>query len=196
MDQYHRAVLSAEEKFFDECDTGNGKIWFTMVYISIMIKLQSLLWLCSQSVMHYGLQVLQNSHQMRVNYLQKSSSWRSRSMQRRCREATLHGQGWKWDSIHQRIVCIWKVNVTLSVVTWFILFSIDMHNCDNGCQVLLERTAGVLDEEALQMLLITTQRSNMLLCIKYCVEMWVRKSIDNMNHQMLTPLQSATAIHY
>ena len=28
MDQYHRAVLSVEEKFFDECDTGNGKIWF------------------------------------------------------------------------------------------------------------------------------------------------------------------------
>ena len=25
MDQYHRAVLSAEEKFFDECDTGKGE---------------------------------------------------------------------------------------------------------------------------------------------------------------------------
>ena len=74
MDQYHRTVLSAEEKFFDECDTGNGKICFTMLYISMTIKLQSLLWLCSQSVMHYGPQVLQNSDQMIENYLQKSSS--------------------------------------------------------------------------------------------------------------------------
>ena len=24
MDQYHRLVLTAEEKFFDKCDTGNG----------------------------------------------------------------------------------------------------------------------------------------------------------------------------
>ena len=39
MDQYHCAVLSAEEKFFDECDTGNGKICFTLLYISITIKI-------------------------------------------------------------------------------------------------------------------------------------------------------------
>ena len=49
-----------------------------------------------------------------------------------------------------------------------------MHKSDNGCQVLLERTARALTEEAMQMLLITTQHSNMLLCIKYCVAKWVR----------------------
>ena len=38
------------------------------------IKLQSLLWLCSQSVMHYGLQVLQNLDQMSKIYLHKNSS--------------------------------------------------------------------------------------------------------------------------
>ena len=83
MDQYHRTVVSAEEKFFDDCDTGNGKICFTMVYISITIRLQSLSWLCSQSVMHYGLQVLENSNQMRGNYLQESNSFWSQSMQKR-----------------------------------------------------------------------------------------------------------------
>ena len=65
---------------------------------------------------------------------------------------------------------IWKVNMILSVVTLFILFHVDMHKSNNGCQVLLERTAAALNEEAMQMLLITTQNSNMLLCIKYCVE--------------------------
>ena len=64
----------------------------------------------------------------------------------------------------------WKVSMGLSVVILVILFHIDMHKSDNGCQILLERTAGVLDEGAMQMLLITTQHSNLLLCIKYCVE--------------------------
>ena len=45
-----------------------------------------------------------------------------------------------------------------------------MHISDIGCQVLLERTAKALNEEAMQMLLITTQHSSMLLCIKYYVE--------------------------
>ena len=74
MDQYHHAVSSAEEKFFDECDTRNGKICTPMHYISITIKLQSLLWLCSQSVMHCEPQLFKNSDQMRENYLQKNSS--------------------------------------------------------------------------------------------------------------------------
>ena len=174
MDQYHRAVLSAEEKFFDGCDTGKGKVCLTMLYISITITLQSLLWLCSQSVMHYGPQLIKTLDQMREDYLHKSSSWRLRSMQRRCWEAALHGGGWKWGSILQEIMYIWKVSMSLSVVTWFIHFYIDMHKSDNGCQVLLERTARALNEEAMQMLLITTQHSNMLLCIKYCVEKWVK----------------------
>ena len=42
MDQYDNAVLSAEERFFDECDTGNGKICFSMLYSSITIRLHFL----------------------------------------------------------------------------------------------------------------------------------------------------------
>ena len=38
MDQYRRAVLSVEEKFFDECDTGNGNNCFIMLYISLTIE--------------------------------------------------------------------------------------------------------------------------------------------------------------
>ena len=72
MDQYHRAVLSAEQKFFDECDTGNGNIYFAMVYITITFELQCLLWLCSPSVMDYQSQLLRNSNQMRRSYLGKS----------------------------------------------------------------------------------------------------------------------------
>jgi hypothetical protein len=38
------------------------------------------------------------------------------------------------------------------------------------CVPLLESTAGALGEEAMQMLLISTQQTNMALCIKYAVE--------------------------
>jgi hypothetical protein len=38
------------------------------------------------------------------------------------------------------------------------------------CVPLLESTTSVLGEEAMQMLLISTQRTNMALCIKYAVE--------------------------
>jgi len=42
---------------------------------------------------------------------------------------------------------------------------------DNAdCGPLLECTTGALDEEAMQMLLISTQQTNLALCIKYAVE--------------------------
>ena len=60
-------------------------------------------------------------------------------------------------------------------VIWCIPFFADMHKSasDDGCNLLLEKTAEALNEEALQMLLVTTQHSNMMICIKYAVERWV-----------------------
>ena len=56
------------------------------------------------------------------------------------------------------------------VIAWLIDFFTDMHMVNNGCKPLLERTAAALNEEALQMLLATTQHSNMMICIRYAVE--------------------------
>jgi hypothetical protein len=39
-----------------------------------------------------------------------------------------------------------------------------------NCNPLLESTTSALGEESMQMLLISTQRTNMALCIKYAVE--------------------------
>ena len=47
---------------------------------------------------------------------------------------------------------------------------LDMHKLDNGCKILLERTMAALDEEAMEMLLATTQHSNILLGIWYAVK--------------------------
>jgi len=41
------------------------------------------------------------------------------------------------------------------------------------CGALLECTTGALGEEAMQMLLISTQQTNLALCIKYAVEKYM-----------------------
>ena len=45
-----------------------------------------------------------------------------------------------------------------------------MHKYNEGCNSLLEKTASTLDEEALQMLLVSAQETNMALCIKYATQ--------------------------
>ena len=47
----------------------------------------------------------------------------------------------------------------------------DKDNAD--CGPLLEGTTSALGEEAMQMLLISTQQTNLELCIKYAVERYV-----------------------
>jgi hypothetical protein len=47
---------------------------------------------------------------------------------------------------------------------------------DTDCGPLLERTAGALGDEALQMLLISTQQTNLELCITFSV----KKSLLNL----------------
>jgi len=51
-----------------------------------------------------------------------------------------------------------------------------MHKSIEGCSKLLETTAIVLNQEALQMLLYSAQEVNMGLCVKYAVQKWVSTS--------------------
>jgi len=45
---------------------------------------------------------------------------------------------------------------------------------DNAdCGPLLECTAGALGEEAMQALLISTQQTNLALCVKYAVQKYI-----------------------
>ena len=45
----------------------------------------------------------------------------------------------------------------------------DMDTSDRGCNILLEQTAAALNDQSLQMLLITAQEMNIMLCIEYAV---------------------------
>jgi hypothetical protein len=60
---------------------------------------------------------------------------------------------------------------------------LEMHKDDADCGPLLEGTTNALGEEAMQMLLISTQRTNLVLCIKYAVERyahWYFNSLDKL----------------
>jgi hypothetical protein len=54
---------------------------------------------------------------------------------------------------------------------WHVTFRTTEMNIDNtDCGPLLECTTGALGDEALQMLLISTQQTNLELCITYAVK--------------------------
>ena len=46
----------------------------------------------------------------------------------------------------------------------------DMDTSDTGCNTLLEETAAALNTESLQMLLVSAQEKNIMLCIEYAVK--------------------------
>ena len=45
-----------------------------------------------------------------------------------------------------------------------------MDTSDTGCKRLLEETAAALNSESLQMLLVSAQEKNIMLCIEYAVK--------------------------
>jgi hypothetical protein len=47
---------------------------------------------------------------------------------------------------------------------------LDMDNDDANCGPLIERTAGTLNSEVLTQLFVSTQQTNLELCMKYAVE--------------------------
>ncbi|KAF8549895.1 hypothetical protein OG21DRAFT_534794 [Imleria badia] len=62
----------------------------------------------------------------------------------------------------------------------------DMHKSNEGCSKLIETTTNVLDEEALQMLLISAQEANIALCVKYAVQDLI--CIVDKVHKSLLPI--------
>ena len=76
---------------------------------------------------------------------------------------------------------IWLVCRPMISSAWCIICIIlEMHKDDADCGPLLEATTNALGEKALQMLLISTQRTNLALCIKYAVKRYVHWYIHSL----------------
>ncbi|KAG9317697.1 hypothetical protein JVU11DRAFT_1910 [Chiua virens] len=153
MDQYHRAVLAAEEKFFDQCDTGSVPV------VLVFTKCDALL--------VQGMAALTDEEKQLPQVVRVTKGQHNANI--------LLRENPTWEKV-QRMKYPPKIYVELK----------DLHQSDEGCKHLLEKTVVALDEEALQMLLVTTQCTNMILCIKCALQRYKKhESLTNSEQQRL-----------
>ncbi|KAG9308510.1 hypothetical protein JVU11DRAFT_11854 [Chiua virens] len=137
MDQYHRAVLAAEEKFFDECNTGNVPVVLVLTKCDALL-LQGLAALTLEEKKLPRKERLMRGQEIAENMLKNNPVWgRVESMR-------------------------YKPTAKVELK--------DLDKSDEGCKLLIERTVKALDEGVLQMLLVTTQHTNIMLCIESAME--------------------------
>ncbi|KAG9315977.1 hypothetical protein JVU11DRAFT_3635 [Chiua virens] len=137
MDQYHRAVLAAEEKFFDECDAGNVPVILVLTKCDALM-LQGLAALTLEEKKLPRDQRLVRGQEIAESMLKNNTVWG------------------KVKDMKYKPTAVVELR--------------DLHQSDEGCKLLIERTVRALDKEALQMLLVTTQHTNIMLCIEYAME--------------------------
>ncbi|KAJ8580235.1 hypothetical protein M405DRAFT_855043 [Rhizopogon salebrosus TDB-379] len=135
MDESHRAITKAEERFFSECDTSDVPV------IAVFTKFDAL-WDDA-----YG--QLKNSGLTR----------RECSIRAPEHAKEIFAKAKIWDRLRET-----KYPPKDSVCV------AEMEKDNANCEPLLESTTSALSEESMQMLLISTQRTNMALCIKYANE--------------------------
>ncbi|KAJ8594170.1 hypothetical protein M405DRAFT_809478, partial [Rhizopogon salebrosus TDB-379] len=136
MDESHRAITKAEERFFSECDTSDVPV------IAVFTKFDAL-WDDA-----YG--------QLKSSGLTR----RECSIRAPERAKEIFANAKIWDRLRET-----KYPPKDSVCV-----AGEMEKDNANCEPLLESTTSTLGEEQMQMLLISTQQTNMALCIKYAVE--------------------------
>ncbi|OAX37551.1 hypothetical protein K503DRAFT_771375 [Rhizopogon vinicolor AM-OR11-026] len=135
MDECHRAITKAEEKFFFECDTSSVPV------IAVFTKFDALWDDAFRQLKDSGLTRMES----KAMAPEKAKEiFANMKIWDRLRETQYPPKGY--------------VSLT----------EMDKDNAD--CGPLLEGTTNALGEEAMQILLISTQRTNLALCIKYAVK--------------------------
>ncbi|OAX42828.1 hypothetical protein K503DRAFT_272446 [Rhizopogon vinicolor AM-OR11-026] len=135
MDECHRAITKAEEKFFVECDTSSVPV------IAVFTKFDALWDDAFGQLKESGLSRIECKRMV----LEKAQE--------------IFTNMKIWDRLRE---------TQYPPKDWVYLAEMDKDNAD--CGPLLAGTTNALGEEAMQMLLISTQRTNLALCIKYAVE--------------------------
>ncbi|KAJ8579690.1 hypothetical protein M405DRAFT_835513 [Rhizopogon salebrosus TDB-379] len=136
MDEYHRAITTAEERFFSECDTNNVPV------IAVFTKFDAL------SAVALG-------KLRRIPGLTRKDQFERtpKLVEEIFANANIWGRLCGTRHPPKHYVRLAKMNID-----------------NTDCGPLLECTTGALGDEALQMLLISTQQTNLELCITYAVK--------------------------
>ncbi|KAG8213639.1 hypothetical protein J3R82DRAFT_10329 [Butyriboletus roseoflavus] len=155
MDKLDRAIQTAEEKFFQEFDPGNVPVvvLFTKFDALLPVALGKL----EPADRRLPLQERLSKAEVLIDGIfSRANAWGRLSQMK-----------------HAPKLCVQIGGVyhVFSCTYWVMLsHTLGMHKSNEGCKSLLENTANVLDERALQMLLVSAQETNIGLCIKYAVE--------------------------
>ncbi|KAJ8584243.1 hypothetical protein M405DRAFT_845299 [Rhizopogon salebrosus TDB-379] len=136
MNDYHRAITTAEERFFSECDTENVPV------IAVFTKFDAL--------SAVALSELRSTPGLTREDLFERIPKRAEEI---FANANVWGRLSETQHPPRNYVCLANMNID----------KVD-------CGPLLECTTGALGDEALQMLLISTQQTNLELCITYAVK--------------------------
>ncbi|KAJ8595216.1 hypothetical protein M405DRAFT_759541 [Rhizopogon salebrosus TDB-379] len=139
MDEYHRAITAAEERFFSECDTKNVPV------IAVFTKFDAL------SAVALG--ELRSTPELTGRSRKDVFEMTSKRVEEIFANANI------WDRL---------CGTRHPPKNYVRLAQMNIDKTD--CGPLLECTTGALGDEALEMLLISTQQTNLELCITYAVK--------------------------
>ncbi|KAH0839442.1 hypothetical protein J3R83DRAFT_225, partial [Lanmaoa asiatica] len=151
MDQFHRAVTFAEEKFFGECNTRNVPV------VVLFTKCDALM---TQVFQPEDLLLSLEDQEIRWRECSKEMFAKRNVWGDLCKMAFPPKASVQLESLYMLSSLLCSI---------LLIISLDMDTSDIGCNLLLAQTAAALDDKSLQMLLITAQEKNILLCIEYAV---------------------------
>ncbi|KAI6098925.1 GTP-binding protein, partial [Pisolithus croceorrhizus] len=137
MTDFHRTVTAAEQKFFNECDTGHVPV------IVLLTKVDALYLPAIMELLDGDLTIAEAEERATEKQEELQEKWLA----------------------HIKL----ELNRCKFPPRGYVPLQ-NMHQEDMDCTVLMESTANVMNEESLQKLLISTQQSNVLLCIEYAVK--------------------------
>ncbi|KIM56548.1 hypothetical protein SCLCIDRAFT_132244 [Scleroderma citrinum Foug A] len=144
---YNRPIVAAERKFFQECDTKKGISSCFYILVPVLVLLTKLDTLESNA----------------YNELKNKgcSKERARELRSECAQQML-------ERLQVQIAS--ELGKTQFPPKNYVQLA-NMHENGADCGPLLEMTATALDEVALQLLLVSTQQTNLHLCIEWAVKM-------------------------
>ena len=145
------------------CDSCISSIWWLIAHLLQFPWLQ-----CLRNSMHFGTMRMGNSKSL--DYHEGSVRTGHQSVRRKFSPMRKFGIDCAKPNTHPRTVYAWLVSRTVISFTSCNPCMLEMEKDTADCVPLLEITTSALGEEAMQMLLISTQRTNMALCVKYAVE--------------------------
>jgi len=139
MDKLDRAIQRSEERFFDECDTGKIPV------VVLFTKYDALL---------------------PVAMSELPDADRKLPREEKIPKAQLLIPG-----IFDKADLLGRLSQSKYAPKYSVRIGgmMNLNNSNEGCNILLENTARALNEEALQILFVTAQESNIALCIRYAL---------------------------